>query len=89
MIIELMLQLIYIVLNNVLSLINVPSMPDDYSMMLSEFLKILDSGANFFSLVFPINITPFFVIVIVLVSVEKVVPFIVWIIRKIPLAGIS
>lgn len=89
MIIELMLQLIYIVLNNALSLINVPSMPDDYSKMLSEFLKILDSGANFFSLVFPINITPFFVIVIVLVSVEKVVPFIVWIIRKIPLAGIS
>lgn len=89
MIIELLLQLIYVVLSNAFSLINVPGMPDEYSNMLSEFIEILDTGASFFSLVFPVNITPFFVIVIVLVSVEKIVPFVVWIIRKIPLAGMS
>lgn len=89
MIIEGLLTVIYKFLSVALSVVNVPAMPDDYAGTMEKFLAIFDSGFSFFALVFPINVLPFFIILIVLVSVEKLVPLIVWIIRKIPLAGMS
>lgn len=89
MIIEKLMDLIYGIFSLILSPINLPGLPDDVLDIMEQFFGYIESGAGFFQVFLPINFTPYFVICLALVAFDKLYPFIMWILRKIPFLGIE
>lgn len=89
MIIEGLLELIFKLLNAVISLFNVPQAPDDFLNAVPKFLEILSLSETLIGFVFPIKIMPFLTLTLIIMAVEHGYPFIMWVLRKIPFLGIE
>lgn len=89
MIINLLLGLIYKVLD-VLLILNIPQLPDSVTGYINDFFDYLVTGASILS-----NYTPLGYLLImfgVLLAVDtgiQIYKFVMWIIRKIPMLGMS
>ena len=91
MIIEALLNAIFAVLNAVFSPINIPGMPDGMSAQITGFLSdTLSYAGSLISLFIPWSqVKIFFPILIVILSAEEIYKLVMWVLRKIPMLGIS
>lgn len=89
MIIEGLLNLIYKLLNAVISQFNVPPAPPDFLDSIPDFFDYLESASNLISLVLPVKLQPFLAVTLVIMAVEHGYPAIMWVLRKIPFLGIQ
>lgn len=91
MIIEALLNGIYIVLSNVFSNFNIPDIPDGMTeQILSFFSDTLSYAGSLISLFIPWSqVKIFFPILIVILAVEEIYKLVMWVLRKIPMLGIS
>lgn len=90
MIIKLFLDAMYQVFSALVSVISIPSMPAEVEGYVSQFFGYLTAGAGILA-----NYTPFSYLMIllgVIIAVDvgiMIFHFVMWIIRKIPMAGMS
>lgn len=90
MIIELLLNALYGVFSVLTLPINIPDFPTEALTYIEQFFSYLESGASILA-----NFTPFSYLMIlfsVLISVDvgiMLYHFVMWIIKKIPMAGMS
>lgn len=90
MIIELLLDMIYGLFSLLTALIEIPQMPDEATAYITQFFDYLAMGAGILA-----NYTPFGYIMIlfgVILAVDvgiKLYHFVMWILKKIPMLGIS
>ena len=91
MIIEALLNAIFSVFNAAFSVINIPSMPDGMSdTIVSFFSDTLGYAGSLVSLFIPWSqVKIFFPILIVILSSEEIYKLVMWVLRKIPMLGIS
>lgn len=89
MIIEGLLEVIFKLLNAVISLFDVPQAPQEFLDAVPQFLDVLYLSESLMGLVFPIKIMPFLTVTLIIMSVEHGYPFIMWVLRKIPFLGIE
>lgn len=91
MIIESLLNAILSLFNSVFSVINIPSMPDGMENTVIEFLgQTLGYAGSLISLFLPWSqVKIFFPILIVILSSEEIYKLVMWVLRKIPMLGIS
>ena len=83
MIVESLLNAIYTVLNAVFSVINIPGMPDGMS-------DTLGYAGSLVSLFVPWSqVKVFFPILIVILASEEIYKLVMWVLKKIPMLGIS
>lgn len=89
MIIQLLLSALYNVLN-ILLILNIPQLPDTVTGYLNDFFDYLVSGASILANYTPLGylLTLFGVLVAVDVGLN-IYRFVMWIIKKIPMLGIS
>ena len=88
MIIKLLADLVYNLLNLLLSGISFPQVPEEISLVVDQFLEIVQSSMGFVWLIFPRDLC--LVLIPVLVAMHMahyVVKLIMWILRKIPFLG--
>ncbi|MGN1358444.1 MAG: hypothetical protein ACI4WU_03645 [Bacilli bacterium] len=88
MIIKLLLELIMGLIN--LIPFNIPSLPDNFSSFIEQFKTIIQGGVNFVSTILPYD----YIIVLleIFLGIEAafhVYKFVMWVIRKIPMANIK
>lgn len=90
MIIEMLLDMLHGLFSLLTTPIQIPQMPDEAMNYISQFFDYLTAGAGILA-----NYTPFGYIMIlfgVILAVDvgiKLYHFVMWIIRKIPMLGIS
>lgn len=91
MIIEALLNAIYAVLNVAFTPINIPGMPDGMSEQITGFFNdTLNYAGSLISLFIPWSqVKIFFPILIVILSAEEIYKLVMWVLRKIPMLGIS
>lgn len=89
MIIEALLDLVYKLFSLFITPFNVPQAPDEFLSAIPKYFELLESAHSLWSLFFPINFAPFFVVTGIILVVEHGYPFIMWILRKIPFLGIE
>lgn len=89
MIIEGLLKIIFYLLSAVITQFNVPPVPQEFVDAIPQFFDLLDVASGLIALVLPIDLTPFFVVTLVIMVVEHGYPFIMWVLRKIPFLGIQ
>jgi len=89
LIIEGLIKIIFNILSLVISQFNVPPAPEEFINAIPDFFGFLEMADGFIALVFPIDLTPFIAITLVIMAVEHGYPFIMWILRKIPFLGIN
>ena len=89
MIVELLLQLIYNILN-LLLIFNIPSLPTQAEEYITMFFGYLETGASILSNYTPLPylMTLFGVILAIDVGIQ-LYHFIMWILRKIPMLSVS
>ena len=66
--------------------IHIPAIPDELNESINSFFDYLDNASGLIGLFFPIDMTPFFVIFF---GLSHAYPFVMWILRKIPMLGIE
>lgn len=90
MIIEALMQVVYLIFAALTSVIAIPSLPDGVMGFMSEFLTYLQMGlgllANYCDLGYLLTLFGIVVAVDVGILLYK---FVMWIIRKIPMLGLS
>lgn len=90
MIIEALMQVVYLIFAALTSVISIPALPEGVTSFMSEFLLYLQMGlgllANYCDLGY--LLTLFGVVVAVDVGI-MLYKFVMWIIRKIPMLGLS
>ena len=89
MIIEGLFNLFYGFLELIFSPVNIPAAPEGLSEAFDKFIEYLGYGESFFNLFFPINLTPFFVLFLAIWGWSHIYDFALWLLKKIPLFGIS
>lgn len=89
MIISGLLNAIYNLLNSILSGLDIPSIPQETSQAFLSFAKLLSNAYPLVNFVFPIDLTPYFVIFFAIFGFAHLYPVIMWILRKIPMLGIE
>lgn len=91
MIIESLLNAIFAVFEKVFAVINIPGMPDGMENTVVEFLRsALNYAGSLISLFLPWSqVKVFFPILIVILSSEEIYKLVMWVLRKIPMLGIS
>lgn len=91
MIIESLLNAIFSVFQTLFSGINIPGMPDGMSeQVVSFFNNTLNYAGSLISLFIPWSqVKIFFPILIVILSSEEIYKLVMWVLRKIPMLGIS
>lgn len=89
MLVEQLGLLLYKLFSSIFSLFDVPSVSADFSNSISQFVSYLGSASEFVKLVFPINMSPYFVIFLSIFSVEHGYSLVMWVLRKIPFIGIE
>lgn len=90
MIIELIMNVIYSVFRLLTTPINIPSLPDAAHTAMSDFFGYLETGVSILS--FFCHMNYLFVIFGIVLAVELgigIYKIVMWIIRKIPFAGMS
>lgn len=91
MIVESLLNSIYTVLNAVFSVINIPGMPDGMPDQVVGFVSdTLGYVGSLVSLFVPWSqVKVFFPILIVILASEEIYKLVMWVLKKIPMLGIS
>lgn len=89
MIIKALLDLYFNMISLAFLPFNIPAAPEDFALALPQFLEYLEAGTSFFALVLPINIRPFFLIFSAIWGFRQGYHIIMWVLRKIPLAGME
>ena len=91
MIIESLLNAIFSVFETLFSSINIPGMPDGMSEQVVGFFDdVLNYAGSLISLFVPWSqVKIFFPILIVILSSEEIYKLVMWVLRKIPMLGIS
>lgn len=91
MIIESLLNAIFSVFESLFSAINIPGMPEGMSeQVVSFFNNTLNYAGSLISLFIPWSqVKIFFPILIVILSSEEIYKLVMWVLRKIPMLGIS
>lgn len=91
MIIETLLNAIFSIFEKVFSVINIPGMPDGMSdQVVSFFSDTLNYAGSLISLFVPWSqVKVFFPILIVILSSEEIYKLVMWVLKKIPMLGIS
>lgn len=91
MIIESLLNAIFSLFDTVFSVINIPSMPDGMPEQITNFLAdLLSYASSLISLFIPWSqVRVFFPILIVILASEEIYKLVMWVLRKIPMLGIS
>lgn len=91
MIIETLLNAIFSIFEKVFSVINIPGMPDGMSeQVVSFFTDTLNYAGSLISLFVPWSqVKVFFPILIVILSSEEIYKLVMWVLKKIPMLGIS
>lgn len=91
MIIESLLNAIFSVFEKVFSVINIPGMPDGMDNTIVEFLgSALNYAGSLISLFLPWSqVKVFFPILIVILASEEIYKLVMWVLRKIPMLGMS
>lgn len=90
MIVKMLLDLLYSVFSLLTSPISIPPMPEQAMSYINDFFSYLTMGAGILA-----NYTPFAYLMIllgVIISVDigiMLYHFVMWIIKKIPMAGVS
>lgn len=71
----------------IFSWLNVPQMPEAVTDGINSFFDILQSGAAMIGFFLPAKIvTPFFAVFFAIFAIDHGYPFIMWIVRKIPVS---
>lgn len=83
MLIEALLNLLFGFLNLVLSIIHFPAAPEGLQDSLNSFLGLFDYAETLISLVIPININVYLVVLIAMFSLDHLYRPVKWIINKI------
>lgn len=91
MIIESLLNAIFTLLDGAFSGINIPAMPEGMPAEIVEwFSTILNLAGSMITLIIPWSqIKLFFPILVVVLASEEIYKIVMWIVRKIPMLGIS
>lgn len=90
MIIELFLELIFKIFSLLTSVINIPQLPSSVDGYLSGAFQYIDTGIRFLGNFLPLEyFSVLFGIIIAIDVGVAVYHFVMWIIRKIPMAGMS
>lgn len=91
MIIESLLNAIFSVFETLFSSINIPGMPEGMSdQVVGFFNNTLNYAGSLISLFIPWSqVKIFFPILIVILSSEEIYKLVMWVLRKIPMLGIS
>lgn len=91
MIIETLLNAIFSIFEKVFSVINIPGMPDGMSEQVVGFFNdVLSYAGSLISLFIPwAQVKIFFPILIVILSSEEIYKLVMWVLKKIPMLGIS
>lgn len=90
MIIKLILDVLYAVFSLLTAPINIPSLPDGVSEVISQYLEYLSAGFSILSCY--VNMTYLLSLfgIVLLVDIGLFLyKFVMWILRKIPMLGIS
>ena len=87
MILETILNLLQKVFFALFNWLNVPAMPAEVIAAITGFFDLLEYGTGFIGFFLPAKIVvPFFVVFFAIFAVDHGYPFIMWIIRKIPVS---
>lgn len=90
MIIEALLNVLYNVFSALTSAISIPALPDDVSTYFSTALSYLKTGIQILSAFTPLSyLLTLFGIVVALEVGLKLYHFVMWVLKKIPMLGIS
>lgn len=87
MIIESILDFLQNAFFFIFSWLNIPAMPDEVVDGVNKMLEFLEYGSSFIGFFLPAKVlTPFFAIFFTIFTVDHAYPFIMWIVRKIPVS---
>lgn len=89
MIIEMLLDVVYFIIDKLL-ILNIPDLPDSVHGYIDQAFEYIVAGAGIFANYAPLDylMTLFMIVLVVDVGILYY-HFIMWVLRKIPLAGIS
>lgn len=88
MIIKALLELIMGLIN--LIPFSIPSLPDDFSNFIEQFKDIIQGGVNFVSTILPYDYLVVLLEIFIGIEVALCIyKFVMWVIRKIPMANIK
>lgn len=90
MIIKALMDMIASVLQTLLGFINIPSFPESWTSAVSSFMDTLFSYVGLVDLVIPWDTIKLGIpILIAVINMDKIYDAIMWILRKIPMLGMS
>lgn len=90
MIIQWFAEMIYKVLTSLLNWINIPLMPETVNDNINEYLTLLFQGGELFYYFIPTNVISFGIpLLLVIIAFKYGYYFVMWIVKKIPMAGMS
>lgn len=82
---------IYLIFSSLLSFINIPLFPVEFTTNFDNFVNLfIENGMALLTFLLPVTLIRIGIpLVIVLIFAEQLYAFAMWVIRKIPLAGMS
>lgn len=91
MIIENLMEVIVTIFGSVIGLFNIPQInAETLQLVNNQITEIIEIGAGFANLLLPMNIVKVFLEIVILVEVGiDLYHFVMWVIKKIPIASIS
>lgn len=90
MLISLLLDVIYKIISTVLSVINLPDIPDAAVSYLNSFKELLVEGVHLLGAYIDLSyIKTLLIIFVTIVLAEELYHLVMWIIKKIPMLGIE
>lgn len=90
MIIKALMDLIATVLQTLLGFIQIPSFPESWTSAVSQFMDLLFDNVGMVGLIIPWPVIKLGIpILIAIINMDKIYDAIMWILRKIPMLGMS
>lgn len=90
MIIKALMDMIAAILQGLLSFIQIPSFPEEWTAAVDSFMDLLFQNVALVDLVIPWNVIKLGIpILIAIINMDKIYDAIMWILRKIPMLGMS
>lgn len=79
------------IIQGLLSFINIPHIPDELMVHFDEYIDLIFGNAShLLTFIVPVGIIRYGIpLVLVIISIKYVYQFVMWIIKKIPMAGMS
>lgn len=90
MIIKALMDLIATVLQTLLGFIQIPSFPESWTSAVSQFMDLLFENVGMIGIIVPWPVIKLGIpILIAIINMDKIYDAIMWILRKIPMLGMS